>query len=273
MDENFNVQEADVLDTTPEYTPEEDENIESDDEGFVTPDDDLSAKENVVRNEDEEAQTSLLEKKEVSEPFISVQYNHKSKDFTKEEAIKYIQKGMHTESLRAKLECIAKEQGTDVNALVDKMLTGHEMLYKQHLEELYGKDSPDVEIGMQIYKQKQSGEYRKVTSESEKENIEEKKYENINSRLADEYITLKSEMPDAPEYCDLPDSVIIEAAEGKKDLFSAYLCHLYKEKRKIEAAQKTQTAANEASSGKMAVDNRNGMTSSDRNFLLGLWSK
>ena len=138
MDENFNVQEADVLDTTPEYTPEEDENIESDDEGFVTPYDDLSAKENVVRNEDEEAQTSLLEKKEVSEPFISVQYNHKSKDFTKEEAIKYIQKGMHTESLRAKLECIAKEQGTDVNALVDKMRTGHEMLYKQHLEELYG---------------------------------------------------------------------------------------------------------------------------------------
>ena len=61
MDENFNVQEADVLDTTPEYTPEEDENIESDDEGFATPDDDLSAKENVVRNEDEEAQTSLLE--------------------------------------------------------------------------------------------------------------------------------------------------------------------------------------------------------------------
>lgn len=273
MDENLNVQRAEVLDTTPEYTLEENESIGSGDEGFVIPDDDLSVNENVVRDEDEAAQTSLSERKEVSEPFISVQYNHKSKDFTKEEAIKYIQKGMHTENLRAKLEYIAKDQGTDVNALVDRMLTGHETLYKQHLEELYGKDSPDVEIGMQIYKQKQSGEYRRITSESEKEKTTEKNYENINSRLADEYMTLKSEMPDAPDYCDLPDSVIIEAAEGKKDLFSAYLCHLYKEKRKIEAAKKTQVAANEASSGKMAVDNRNGMTSSDRNFLLGLWSK
>ena len=99
------------------------------------------------------------------------------------------------------------------------------------------------------------------------------RYENLNLRLADEYMALKNEMPDAPEYSDLPDSVIIEAAKGNRDLFSAYLCYLYKERKKVEAAQKTQVAASMASSGKMAVDKGNEMTSSDRNFLLGLWSK
>ena len=273
MDENYNVQEADFEDTIPENATEENEDRGNEEEGIVTPDDDELAEENVVREEEIGTHKSSSEKKDVSEPFVSVQYNHKNRDFTKDEAIKYIQKGMHTENLRAKLEYLAQSQGVDINTLVDRMVSGHEMLYKDHLERLYGKDSPDIEVGMQIYKQKQSDEYKKIMSESQEENEQQARYENLNLRLADEYMALKNEMPDAPEYSDLPDSVIIEAAKGNRDLFSAYLCYLYKERKKVEAAQKTQVAASMASSGKMAVDKGNEMTSSDRNFLLGLWSK
>lgn len=271
MDENYNVQKADNQDTIPEYTSEENEDMENEERSVVTPDNDEPTEESVARDEDAQAPSS--EEKSASEPFVSVQYNHKNRNFTKEEAIKYIQKGMHTENLRAKLEYLAQRQGVDINTLVERMVSGHEMLYRDHLEKMFGKDSPDVDIGMQIYKQKQSDEYKKIMFESEADNQKHEKYENLNLRLADEYMTLKAEIPEAPEYSDLPDSVIIEAAEGKRDLFSAYLCYLYKEKKKVEAARESQMAASMASSGKMAVDAGNEMTSSDRNFLLGLWSK
>ena len=95
---------------------------------------------------------------------------------------------------------------------------------------------------------------------------------NINSRLADEYLYLKQQIPDAPQYSELPDDVIVEAANGKRDLFSAYLCYLHKEKVKISAAQKTQEAAQTASAGKMnSIGDNTSLL--EQGFLSGLWSK
>jgi hypothetical protein len=130
-----------------------------------------------------------------------------------------------------------------------------------------------VEIGMAIYREKQSDEYKRLMSESENSIENEERNKSVNSRLADEYMNLKAEMPEAPEYSDLPDSVIIEAAEGKRDLYSAYLRYLHKEKVKIDAAKNTQQAATTASSGKMGQNSSDSMNSTDRNFLSGLWEK
>ncbi len=269
MDENFDVQ-----DTTPEYSQEKETDFNSTEDTVVTPNVEETVEENITRDtKGLPTQESVSEKGKVTEPFVSVQYNHKNRDFTKEEAIKFIQKGMHTESLRAKLEYLAKAQGTDVNSLVEKIITAPEKAYRAHLEQTYGKDSPDVEIGMAIYREKQSDEYKRLMSESENSIENEEKNKSVNSRLADEYMNLKAEMPEAPEYSDLPDSVIIEAAEGKRDLYSAYLRYLHKEKVKIDAAKNTQQAATTASSGKMGQNSRDSMNSTDRSFLSGLWEK
>ncbi len=272
MSENFDVQAIDTTDTIPEISMEETTGIESDENDIVTPNDRDLSDEDVMRDaEGRVAQRSASEN--VSEPFVSVQYNHKNRDFTKEEAINFIQKGMHTETLRAKLEYLAKKQGTDVNSLVESIVTAPEKAYRMHLEEMYGKESADVEIGMAIYRERQSNEYKKLMRESENSIEREAEIKSVNSRLADEYINLKEEMPNAPEYSDLPDSVIIEAAEGKRDLYSAYLCYLHKEKMKIDAAKNTQNAANTASSGKMGQNSADDITSAERSFLSGLWSK
>lgn len=274
MDENYNVQGLDEQDTTPEVSSEDVTNIEDGEKVFITPDNDNSLSENIVRDaEDPEVQKSVSEKVTASEPFVSVQYNHKNRDFTKEEAINFIQKGMHTEALRAKLEYLAKAQGTDVNSLVEKIVLAPETAYRRHLEQLYGKDSQDVEIGMAIYREKQNKEYKQLMAERENSINEQKKTESVNSRLAEEYLVLKSEMPDVPEYSELPDSVIIEAAEGKRDLYSAYLHYLHKEKKEIDAAKKAQQAAATASSGRMGLSNADGVTSAERNFLSGLWER
>lgn len=267
MDENFDVQ-----DTTPEYSQEKETDFNPTDDAVVTPNVEDAVEENITRDT-EGLPTQKYVSEKSTEPFVSVQYNHKNRDFTKEEAIKFIQKGMHTESLRAKLEYLAKAQGTDVNSLVEKIVTAPEKAYRAHLEQMYGKESPDVEIGMAIYREKQSDEYKRLIRESENSIENEEKIKGVNSRLADEYMNLKAEMPEAPEYSDLPDSVIIEAAEGKRDLYSAYLRYLHKEKVKIDAAKNTQQAATTASSGAMGQNSAEDISSAERNFLLGLWGR
>ena len=74
---------------------------------------------------------------------------------------------MHTESLRNKLEYVAKMQGVDVNTMVDKIVSVPEKLHREQLEKMYGVDAKEVEIGMQIYRQKQSEEYKKIAAERE----------------------------------------------------------------------------------------------------------
>ena len=268
MDENYDVQDTDVQDTIPEMSVE-DEDTQNDEYNIDTPDDESLSEEGAARDTDDETQNSVSEKSGVTDPFISVRYNHKNQDLTREEAIQYIQKGMHTESLRAKLEYLAASQNTDVNTLVEKLVSAKENGYRKYLESMYGDGSPEVEIGMEIFRAKQTGDYKKIMSEKN----EIAKNQSINSRLADEYITLKAEMPDAPDYNELPDSVIIEAAQGKRDLYDAYLRYLHKEKRKIDAAKHTQEAAAFASSGAMRGDSGENMNSSERNFLSGLWGK
>lgn len=273
MDENTNILSEDAMDTIPEPSSKEEDIANYKDE-IVTPDNDNPINEDVVRDANSHtAQRLVSENKAVSEPFISVQYNHKNRDFTKEEAVKLIQKGIHTESLRGKLEYLAKKQGTDINSLVDQIVSAPEKAYRSHLEELYGKGHENVELGMKIYREKQTDEYKKMMSEYESDIEKQEQVKSINSRLADEYLELKNQFPDVPEYSELPDSVIREAVQGKRDLYSAYLCYLHKEKKKIDAAEKTRNASNAASSGKMSNTEVDLSSSAERNFLSGLWSK
>lgn len=273
MDEVDIVQNTDFQDAIPDVSQELETNIE-DAEDYA--DSVTEADKNVTRDtKDNTAQDFVSENKAVSEPFISVQYNHKNRNFTKDEAIEFIQKGMHTESLRNKLEYAAFVQGVDVNGLVERIVTAPENAHRKYLENLYGVGSKEVEVGMEIYRQSQSENYKKILAERENsiENVKrETEKQGVNARLADEYITLKTQMPEAPEYSALPDSVIIEAAEGKRDLYSAYLCYLHKEKQKIDAAKQKQTAAASASTGAMKSSGDN-VSSAERNFLSGLWNK
>lgn len=276
MNENENLQISEIEDTTPEQTFEETTDVKCDNIETATPNGEKLPQKNIARDAEISAQKTASDTADNKESFVTVQYNHKTKELSKEEAVQLIQKGMHTESLRTKLEYLADRYGTDVNSLVEKMVAAPEEAHRLHLEQLYGKGSEDVEIGMQIYREKQTDQYKKMLAERKngetiKKNDEEIK--SVNSRLANEYLKLKSEIPEAPDYANLPDSVIIEAAQGSRDLLSAYLCYLNREKIKIDAAKKTQQAANIASSNSMKSENVSSVNSQERSFLSGLWGK
>ncbi len=279
MDENLNVQTPDVQDTIPDEVGQQTTGTTTTETAATAPQEQQDASVSAARDTDRlSAQQSVSEKgteNAQDEPFVTVRYNHENRDLTREQTVTYAQKGIHMEALHTKLGCLAASLDMDVDAFVDRLVKAPEDAHRKHLEELYGKDSEDVEIGMEIFRKKQSADYEKLLSEkskqqSERERLEEK---SVQSRLAEQYRELKREIPDTPDFAHLPDSVITEAASGKRDLFSAYLRYLYSENKKIDAANKSQQAAAEASAGSKAQTGADDMSSFDRGFLDGIWGR
>ena len=185
--------------------------------------------------------------------FLKIRFNHEDRDLTESEAREFAQKGIKYQSTMDMLEYAAAMSGKPVKEYIQEIVSKPENEYRAKLQEMYGEDSEEVEIGMNVYRAKHKADYQKFLDnmKAEEEQAAEKEKTDIRTRLADEYIELKSDVPDAPEYAQLPDSVIKEAATGKRDLLSAYLRWERKEKAKIEAAKKAEETANNATAGGM----------------------
>ncbi len=275
MDEN--VQNTEMQDAIPaeQETQQETDTVDT---AATAPQEQQEAEDVTARDEGENvAQPPESEESAVVEtaPFLSVQYNHADRPLTKEEAVNFVQIGMHHKELHNKLDYAAALSGVSVDELVERIIKAPEDAHRKHLEELYGEGSEDVEIGMNIFREKQSADYKKIIADREAnaKAQTEAQQKSIQSRLADEYIELKKEIPDIPDFAQLPDSVIKEAASGKRDLLSAYLRYERSESKKIDAANKSQQAAAEASAGSMAQTEADNMSSFDKGFLEGLWGR
>ncbi len=278
MEENNNVQGEVNQDTIPDTEHELNTQAQAENSGTDTATQDPETDEgNATRAAEENAGESAADNADnaVPTPFITVRYNHEDRELSQEEAVSLAQKGLHYDTLHGKLDYVASLQGIDVNTLVDRLMTAPEEAHRKHLEELYGEDSEDVKIGMDIFKSKQSENYKKYVADRENAANEKEAAErqSVESRLADEYRELKAEITDAPEYSALPDSVIREAASGKRDLYSAYLRYLHNQKTKVDTVQKAAEEAASASAGSMEAGNVEHLSSDERQFLAGLWDK
>ena len=88
MNDKYIIDDYEYQDTIPDAFDQEETDIYEDDT-IDTPDSEDQYSENVERDaENLDVQQSASEKPETNEPFISVQYNHKNRDFTKQEAIR-----------------------------------------------------------------------------------------------------------------------------------------------------------------------------------------
>ena len=210
-------------------------------------------------------------------PFMTVRYNHEERDLTADEAKQYAQIGIKYENTKAiydKLDYAAALKGVTVDELVNELMTVPENEERQKLKDMYGDDEESVEIGMRIFREKRQADYQKVvdTRAAEAQKASEQTKENTRSRLADEYIALKAEIPEVPEYEKLPDSVIRDAASGKRDLLSAYLLWQRREEKQIAAAKETQQVASAASAGQMNTSEDSDSSLSDI-FSDGVWGR
>ena len=226
-----------------------------------------------AENNEEGNQTGI---EEPAAPFMAVKYNHETRELTEEDARRYAQIGINYEntkkSIYDKLDYAAALKGVTVDELVGELISGPEEEQRQKLKEMYGDDEDSIELGMRIFREQRNADYQKIIDNrtAEAERADEKVKNDTRSRLADEYIQLKAEIPEVPEYDKLPDSVIREAASGKRDLLSAYLLYQRKQEKQIEAAKITEKAAQSASTGQMKSDEEND-SSLTAAFSSGVW--
>ena len=277
MEENTNVQFEVSQDTTPDTEENGTQQAEAENTGTDTETQDSETGAGTAaraEGEEDAGGTSAESTNEPPPPFITVRYNHEDRGLSQDEAITLAQKGLHYDTLHGKLDYVASLQGIDVNTLVERLVTAPEEAHKKHLEELYGEDSDDVKIGMNIFREKQSENYKKFVADREKAAQEkaENEQKTTQSRLAEEFIELQREFPDVAEFKDLPDSVIREAAGGKRDLISCYLKYLHTENKRIKAAEDTAAAALISSAGSMSSAGGE-ISNEERQFLDGIWGR
>lgn len=204
-------------------------------------------------------------------PFLEIKYNHESKGLTREEAATLAQKGMHYEGLYQNLERIADLKGVTVKELINGFETEQDEAYRRELAEKFGNDEETINIMMEHY---QAEKGKKIDAAKNKRLQDEATAEqNINTRLANEFIELQKEFPELQEFADLPESVRRAAAEGM-GLTYAYLLHQHRENKKIAAAKASEEAAAAKSAGSMA-DNPSADTKTDaeKSFLKALWGR
>ena len=258
------MEENTVLENTTSQEPETSvaEDVETTDAG--APEDEVNT--NTANDSGNESAENVAN--ETAAPFLEIKYNHESKGLTREEAATLAQKGMHYEGLYQNLERIADLKGVTVKELINGFETEQDEAYRRELAERFGDDEETINIMMEHY---QSEKGKKIDAAKNKRLQDEATAEqNINTRLANEFIELQKDFPELKEFADLPESVRRAAAEGK-DLTHAYLLYQHRENKKIAAAKASEEAAAAKSAGSLGGSVTEDM--SEDAFLKGLFNK
>lgn len=211
---------------------------------------------NTTETNGTEGGTSVDNGPEVA-PFMTIRYNHEERHLTQEEAVTLAQKGVAYDDMYKTISRAAALKGTDVKTFIG-LEKAQDDAYREELIAKYGEDDMEtVNSLMELYNQKKESTI-KAAEEAEAQKQREQQT-TLESRLADEFITLQKEFPEIEKFDALPKSVINAAAKGQ-DLLSAYLLYQHSEHKKAEAAKKTAEAAKNASGGSLAdtpVENNN----------------
>lgn len=262
MDEAMNAVNETAISSEPETQQETVDNAAADTQPQVQQGDvDMSATPPEENND-----TSTTD-----ERFLETKFFKETKWLSKEEAKNFAEIGMRYEEVRESLERAAALKGMSVEDFVNSFETEQDEAYRRELAERFGDDEETINIMMEHY---QNGKQGKIDAAKNKRLQDEATAEqNINTRLANEFIELQKEFPELQEFADLPESVRRAAAEGK-DLTHAYLLHQHRENKKIAAAKASEEAAAAKSAGSMAdnplTDNK---TSAEKSYLKGLWGR
>ena len=209
-----------------------------------------------------------------SAPFMTVRYNHQSRDLNMEEAVTLAQKGLYFEEkllpVYNKLDYLASQRGLTADALADLMLENEDERLRAELSE-HCSDPETVERMVEINRQNRHEKYEKLTASRgmAARAAEELRRESLERRLAREYCELKAEFPEIESFSALPNSVKAQAAGGT-DLVSAYLRYRHSEEKRIAASRKAFEDASSASAGSAVSGETEAPT--DRAFIRGIWS-
>lgn len=257
MNENMEVVSTEVA--TPEETAESTvpETAETQPEGSsVEPTADAIPQDTADGNEP--AQPS--EEAEQPPITISVRFNHEDRELTREQAIDYAEQGMAYEKLRPtidKIRMLAAGCNKSMDEMVDMLVNANDqMLRSRFLEETGGNErAADILLEDAIKKRQSAFDAQK----QEEVKAEEASRQQVNDRLAAEFIELQKEFPDYGKFSDLPKAVVQMAFDKKITLYDALLRYERAEQKKVEQNRQQQAAASAATTGSRASASDDGV--------------
>ena len=205
---------------------------------------------------------------EPTEPFLTIQYNHEDRNLTQDEAKTLAQKGVAYDSMYKTISRAAALKGVDVKTFIESFEKAQDEAYRQELIDKYGEDDMEtVDTLMEVYQSKKENTI-KTAEEAEQQKLRDQQT-TLESRLATEFIELQKEFPEIDKFDKLPNAVKTAAANGQ-DLLSAYLRFKHSEQKKIDAANKSQQAAKNSSTGSLSSGQTSQSATMDA-FMKGLY--
>ena len=204
------------------------------------------------------------------EPFLEIKYNHEKKGLTREEAAALAQKGMRYEGAYKALQRNAALEGKTVDEYLKSLEEARDKAYRESLSERFGEDEETINQMMELY----SINKQKTLDKAEKAAIDAAKLEeqNLNARIADEFVAMKADFPELTEFSALPAAVKQAAAEGMP-LPYAYLQFKHREAKKAEAAKLAEQEAAKKTTGSVKANDTEGKTDEERRYLNALWGR
>ena len=208
---------------------------------------------------------------ETDEPFLTTRYNHEVKKLNREEAEDLVQIGMHSKAHLDRLRYFAALSGGEsMKSALDRLITAQENVIRADISKKVS--DPDLVETLVASKLKEFKEKAGQQEQAEKE-AHNAEGDNINRRLASEFVDLQKDFPDITAFDALPKSVRREAAEGSIPLKYAYALHLQREQAKINAAAKAAKSAASASTGSGKSDAADGTNPDIAQMKNAIWGE
>jgi hypothetical protein len=209
------------------------------------------------------------------EPFsFSFQYRHEDITVSKDEATELLQLGKHyKENLKAtfdNLDFLAAIRGKDPKEYIEELVAATDSMYREELIEQLGADNPHIDELVELRKSKNLKNYEDI--KKNRADKEEQAFldaeKSTNTKLAEQFESIKQSFPQYENIKDIPESVF-KAAVKSGDLEKEVLRFHFAEQKKVEKAkEKENTNKNQTTGTAKTNDVEDGITSA---FLRGLW--
>lgn len=263
MNEESNVQNAELEATIPQENQEKPQDNSEENTPDTTPEGQEGTEEESARSGND---GSSVAAEPEPEAFLPIRYNHSDINLTREEATNWAQRGMFYFD---KLDFVAAQSDTTVEQLLDNLLTSIDDAKLRELKDQFGEDEGMINDLMEVFHSKQKEKYEKAVADR-KSAVEEQNV-NRNSQIAEEFNAMQQDFPELKSVDDIPASVL--KAAQKMPLAYAYLLHKHKENQKIALAEENKSKAEKSSTGSMKSAESDITDTATASLLSGIWGK
>ena len=174
---------------------------------------------------------------EPSEAYLTTVFNHEARQFGRDEAEQLVQIGLYSKPHIDRLKYLAKLTGeAGVKELLNRLIDeGEKKLTDDISEKVF-----DPQLAKQIADERIANLRGALSDDEQNQSATEAK-DDINRRLAEEFLELQREFPQTEDFGALPQWVKEKSAIDGVPLVYAYAMHLCQEQKKISAAEEMKS--------------------------------